>query len=152
MNCPYCASGEVKVVDKRNPDDKTIRRRRECIGCGKRFTTYERIEPVDLVVVKKDDRRERFDRNKLKRGLLKACEKRQISNEEIDRITDAVEADLRNGDEVEISSRKIGEIVMRLLKRTDMVAYIRFASVYREFKDVEGFREEIKRLDKRGSG
>jgi transcriptional repressor NrdR len=151
MRCPYCSSEDLKVIDKRTSDEKAIRRRRECLKCGKRFTTYERIESVELIVVKKDGQRERFDRDKLKRGIIRSCEKRPITNETIDRMMDEIEAELRGGDDVEIPSKKIGELVMRKLKRIDKVAYIRFASVYREFEDIESFQEELKKLSgKRG--
>ncbi len=146
MLCPYCASEELKVIDKRESDEKSVRRRRECLKCEKRFTTYERIESADLIVVKKEGRRERFDRNKLKGGILKACEKRPITNETIEKIVDEIETELRNEDQVEIPSKKIGGLVMKKLKRTDKVAYIRFASVYREFADLESFENELKKL------
>jgi transcriptional repressor NrdR len=148
MKCPYCSSLETKVVDKRDANEKTIRRRRECLKCGKRFTTYERIESFDLIIIKKNGNRERFDRQKLKIGILKACEKRPISNETIERIVDEIETDLRNKDDVEIPSRVVGELVMKKLKRLDKVAYIRFASVYREFADLESFERELKRLNR----
>lgn len=146
MLCPYCMQSELKVIDKREADEKSIRRRRECLKCGKRFTTYERIESADLIVVKKDGRRERFEREKLKRGILKACEKRPVTNEMIERVMDEIETDLRNEDRVEIPSKKIGQLVMRKLKKTDKIAYIRFASVYREFQDVDSFAKEVKSL------
>jgi len=149
MKCPYCANSELKVIDKRDSDDKSIWRRRECLKCKKRFTTYERIELADIIVIKKDGRRERFDRNKVKTGILKACEKRPITNEMIEKIVDEVEAELRSGKSVEVSSKKIGELVMKKLKRIDKVAYIRFASVYREFADIESFREELKKLERK---
>ncbi len=146
MQCPYCGHHELKVIDKRESDEKSIRRRRECLKCGKRFTTYERIESADLIVVKKDGRRERFDRNKLKSGILKACEKRPITNETIEKMVDEIETELRNEDTIEIPSKRIGELVMRKLRRIDKVAYIRFASVYREFADLESFENELKKL------
>lgn len=146
MLCPYCASEELKVIDKRESDEKSVRRRRECIECGKRFTTYERVESADLIVVKKDGGRERFDRNKLKGGILKACEKRPITNEMIEKAVDEIETELRNEDQVEIPSKRIGQLVMKKLKRIDKVAYIRFASVYREFADIESFENELKKL------
>ncbi len=139
-------NSELKVIDKRESDEKSIRRRRECLKCGKRFTTYERIESADLVVVKKDGRRERFDRNKLKSGILKACEKRPVTNETMEKIIDEIESDLRNQDDVEIPSKRIGQLVMRKLKKLDKIAYIRFASVYRDFQDVESFEKEVKIL------
>jgi transcriptional repressor NrdR len=146
MRCPYCSSEDLKVIDKRASDEKAIRRRRECLKCGKRFTTYERIESVELIVVKKGGQRERFDRDKLKRGILRSCEKRPITNEMIDSMLDEIETELRGGDDIEIPSKRIGELVMRKLKRMDKVAYIRFASVYREFEDIESFQEELKKL------
>ena len=149
MRCPYCGHEELKVIDKRESDEKSIRRRRECLKCGKRFTTYERIESADLIVVKKDGRRERFDRNKLKTGILKACEKRPITNETIEKMVDEIESELRNEDSVEVPSKKIGELVMKKLRRIDKVAYIRFASVYREFADLESFENELKKLTRK---
>lgn len=149
MKCPYCSSEELKVIDKRNHEDKSIKRRRECIKCAKRFTTHERIESVDLIVMKKDGRRERFDRDKMRKGIVRSFEKRPITNEQMDRMVDEIEAELRSGEDVEISSRKIGELVMRKLKKIDKVAYIRFASVYREFEDIESFHEELKKLSGR---
>jgi transcriptional repressor NrdR len=146
MRCPYCSSDELKVLDKRTSDEKSIWRRRECLKCGKRFTTYERVESVDLIVVKKDGRRERFDRNKLKSGILKSCEKRPITNEMIEKTVDEIEGELRGEDSIEIPSRRIGELVMKKLKKLDKVAYIRFASVYREFEDIESFQNELKKL------
>ncbi len=146
MKCPYCSSEELKVVDKRDSEEKSVWRRRECLKCGKRFTTYERIESVELVVIKKDGQRTRFDRSKVKNGILKACEKRPVTNEMIEKMVDEIEAELRGEDGIEIPSKKIGELVMRKLKRTDKVAYIRFASVYREFEDIESFQEELKKL------
>lgn len=147
MRCPYCGSEDLKVLDKRTSDEKSIWRRRECLKCGKRFTTYERVGSVDLIVIKKDGkRRERFDRSKLKSGILKACEKRPVTNEAIEKIVDEIEAELRGEDSIEIPSRKIGELVMKKLKKLDKVAYIRFASVYREFEDIESFQNELKKL------
>ena len=146
MQCPYCNHGEIKVIDKRESDEKSIRRRRECLKCEKRFTTYERIESADILIVKKDGGRERFDRDKLRIGVLKACEKRPIPNEKIDRIVDEIESDLRTENDIEIPSSKVGQLVMKKLKRLDKVAYIRFASVYRDFQDVESFEKEVKSL------
>ena len=136
----------MKVVDKRESDEKAIRRRRECLKCEKRFTTYERIESVDLIVVKKDGKRERFDRDKVRKGIVRSFEKRPMTSEQIDKMVEEIETELRTGDEIEIPSKKIGELVMRKLKKVDKVAYIRFASVYREFEDIESFREELKKL------
>jgi len=143
MLCPYCNNAETKVTDKRDSEGVT-RRRRECLKCGKRFTTYERVE-FDLVVIKKDGRREAFSRNKLKTGIEKAFEKLNVSADKIDRIISDIEAKLhKTAKGKEISSEKIGEIVMMKLKKENKVAYIRFASVYREFKDIEDFKREIK--------
>jgi len=149
MKCPYCSSEGLKVVDKREADDNTTRRRRECLSCEKRFTTYERIESVELIVVKKDGRRERFSRDKMKAGILKACEKRPVSAEKIDKVVNEIEAELRSYDSVEIPSSKMGELVMKKLKALDKIAYIRFASVYREFGDLESFEKELKKLEKK---
>lgn len=134
-------------MDKRETDDLDVtRRRRECLKCQKRFTTYERVEGIDLVIVKKDGRREAFDKEKLKRGLLRACEKRSISIEQIDKIIDKVESELRNQDTKEINSSIVGDRVTKELKKLDQVAYIRFASVYRSFADVTDFQKELKEL------
>lgn len=142
MLCPYCGYEETKVTDKRDVEKET-RRRRECLKCKKRFTTYERIEPLEIFVIKKDGRRELFSREKLKTGMLKACEKRAIEIEKIDKIVSEIEEKLKqHGKEVE--SRVIGELVMKALKKIDKVAYIRFASVYRDFKDVNDFRNAVK--------
>lgn len=150
MKCPYCHNPETSVLDSRDSEDlATIRRRRECLRCQKRFTTYERIENIDLVVIKKDGRRESFDRNKLLGGVLKACEKRPIGRELIESIVDKIELELRNLDSTEIPSQKIGELVMRKLRSLDKVAYIRFASVYRQFADIESFEKELKSLLKK---
>lgn len=148
MKCPYCHHEETKVLDKRETDESlATRRRRECLSCEKRFTTYERIE-TDLIVIKKDNRREKFSREKLKSGIIKAIEKRPISLEQVDQIIDNIEATLRSKNSSEISSTLIGELVMRRLKTLDKVAYIRFASVYKEFEDPSSFLEEIKILTK----
>lgn len=141
--CPYCSFDDTKVVDKRDHED-SARRRRECLKCSKRFTTYERAE-MNLIVVKKDGRRERYDRQKLLSGILKACEKRPISQDTIERIVDDIEAELRAYGR-EVSSRDLGELVMNKLKGIDKVAYIRFASVYREFSDIGEFEKELKML------
>ena len=145
MECPFCRSASSKVVDKRDSDTAT-RRRRECLECAKRYTTYERIEDIPLTIIKKDGTRRPFDHNKLRAGLLKACEKREVSLEKIDDIVQAIGTKLRNMKDVEIPSKKVGEEVMRHLKKTDKVAYIRFASVYREFTDIEDFKDMIKKL------
>ncbi len=147
MKCPYCSSQESKVVDKRiTPDQKSFRRRRECLSCGKRFTTYERVENADLIIVKKEGKRESFDRQKLKSGIIKACEKTPVPVEDIDRVVDEIEMELRKKDSVEVPSKSVGHLVMRKLKRLDKVAYIRFASVYREFADLEDFESELKKV------
>ena len=147
MKCQYCNNLETGVLDSRDSEDlTTIRRRRECLKCQKRFTTYERVEMIDLVVIKKDGRREPFGRNKVLSGIIKACEKRLIPIDVIERIVDDIERDLRNRDSVEIESKLIGSLVMRKLKSIDKVAYIRFASVYRSFEDVEEFEKEAQLL------
>lgn len=145
MRCPFCDSKETKVVDKRDLDEIT-RRRRECLKCKKRFTTYEKTDSPHLIILKKDQRREGFDKNKLKTGLLKACEKRPVPVEKIEQVTDRIEAELLQLKRKEISSGLIGEKVMKELKKLDKVAYIRFASVYRDFKDIDDFKKEIKQL------
>ena len=145
MKCPYCAE-ESKVIESRHTEDDSIRRRRECTVCGKRFNTFERLEVPPLIVIKKDGRRETFDRNKVLGGVLKACEKRSVSLVEMERLVDAVERDLRSSLEREIPSVDIGERVMERLRSVDGVAYVRFASVYREFKDVNEFREQLEQL------
>ena len=147
MRCPFCSGGETRVTDKRETGDSSItRRRRECLKCRKRFTTYERIELINLRVIKKDGTREQFSREKIKNGIIKACEKRPISIDRIERVVDSVEADIRGRKEVKTST--IGSIVMKKLKRLDKVAYIRFASVYRSFTDVDSFKEELKNLSR----
>ncbi len=147
MKCPYCGFVESKVIDSRPTDEnERIRRRRECIQCGKRFTTYEAIEDVPIIVVKKDCSREAFDRGKLTRGLLRACEKRPVSAEQIDQIVDRIEAQLQNSLEREIPSATIGELAMNELRKVDEVAYVRFASVYRQFRDINTFMDELTKL------
>lgn len=147
MNCPYCGYAESKVVDSRPTDENTrIRRRRECLECGKRFTTYEIIETMPIIVIKKDKSREVFDRNKLLRGLIKACEKRPVSVERLDKVINEIESTLQNSLDREVTSLKIGEMVMEKLKEIDEVAYVRFASVYRQFSDVDSFMDELKSL------
>jgi transcriptional repressor NrdR len=149
MKCPYCADNENQVLDSRDSEDlSSVRRRRECLKCSKRFTTYERIETIDLFVIKKDGRREQFNRSKLLTGLQKACEKRPISMDTIEETANEIEQDLRRRETTEIPSKLIGELVMRRLKVLDKVAYIRFASVYRAFGDVESFEKEVKNLMK----
>ena len=147
MKCPYCAYEENQVLDSRDSEDlSSVRRRRECLKCGKRFTTYERVEMVDLFIIKKDGRREQFERNKLLVGIQRACEKRPISIDTIEDTVDEIEQNLRKRKTTEIPSKVIGEIVTRRLKAIDKVAYIRFASVYRAFEDVESFEKEVQNL------
>ena len=150
MKCPYCNYEETQVIDTRETENlEATRRRRECMKCNKRFTTYERVEEADIIVVKKDGRRERFQRQKLMNGILEACEKRSIPLEKIEKLCDEAESDLRKRDSVEVDSKVIGEIVMKKLKSLDKVAYIRFASVYREFEDLDRFTEELEKLQKK---
>ncbi len=147
MKCPYCKHEEDKVVDSRScGDGYGVRRRRECLKCGHRFTTYERIEETPLMVVKKDDRREAFNPQKLLNGIRIACEKRPISIETLKKLVDKIEMDLEKKFETEVNSREIGKLVMKKLHNLDEVAYVRFASVYRQFKDVDQFMDEVKRL------
>jgi transcriptional repressor NrdR len=147
MKCPYCGYSESKVVDSRPTEEETaIRRRRECEKCAKRFTTYEKIEEVPLVIVKKDGSREVYQRSKLINGFLKACEKRPVSLRQIEEVVDEIEKELYNSMDKEIDSKKIGELVMKRLKQLDDVAYVRFASVYRQFKDLNTFVEELNKL------
>ncbi|MHB8508248.1 MAG: transcriptional regulator NrdR [Candidatus Dormibacteria bacterium] len=147
MKCPYCGFHDLKVVDSRDSDTgESIRRRRECIGCHKRFTTYERVENIPFYVIKKDGRREDFDRQKLFSGLMTACEKRDISPTTIDATIDEIESELRSTGKVEIPTRDIGELVMEKLRRLDDVAYVRFASVYRSFRDLSEVKKEIDAL------
>ncbi|MEE8283155.1 MAG: transcriptional regulator NrdR [candidate division NC10 bacterium] len=147
MKCPFCGQVEEKVVDSREArDGAAVRRRRECLNCGRRFTTYERIEEIQFMVVKKDGRREPFDRNKILSGLVKATQKRPVGVAELDKITDEVETRLTEKPDREISSIEIGELIIQRLYELDEVAYVRFASVYRQFKDVSEFVEEVKGL------
>lgn len=147
MKCPYCNNPDTRVVDSRPADDgSSIRRRRSCDVCGKRFTTYEKVETIPLIIIKKDNNREQYDREKIEAGVLRACYKRPVSAGEIKKTIDAVETEIFNREEKEISSNVIGEIVMEHLKDLDAVAYVRFASVYREFKDVNTFMAEIKKI------
>ena len=147
MKCPFCGYEESKVIDSRPTDEgEKIRRRRECIACQKRFTTYEIIESVPIVVVKKDKSRQAFARVKLFNGMLRACEKRPVSIEQIDRIVTEIEAELQNSLDREVTSVHIGELVMDKLKGLDEVAYVRFASVYRQFKDISTFMDELNKL------
>lgn len=147
MKCPYCGYEDSKVVDSRPTDEgERIRRRRECTHCHKRFTTYEVIETVPIIVVKKDNSREPFNRNKLFNGLLRACEKRPVSVDTLERAVSEIEAQIQNSLAKEVSSRKIGELAMDKLKAIDEVAYVRFASVYRQFKDINTFIDEVSKL------
>jgi transcriptional repressor NrdR len=147
LKCPFCEFDETKVIDTRPTDEgRTIRRRRECINCGKRFTTYEKIENIQMVVVKKDKTRELFDRGKILNGIIRACEKRPIALKDIESITDNIEKKLQNAMDNEITTDQIGEIVMDELKNLDDVAYVRFASVYRQFKDINTFMDELKKI------
>ncbi len=147
MKCPYCAYEESKVIDSRPADDgERIRRRRECLNCGKRFTTHEVVETIPLIVVKRDKSREAFDRNKLLKGLVRACEKRPVSLEEMEKIAGDIEASLQNSLDREVTSKMIGEMAMDALRKTDEVSYVRFASVYRQFKDINTFMEELNKL------
>ncbi len=147
MKCPFCGYLESRVVDSRPADEgERIRRRRECLSCLKRFTTYEMVETLPIIVVKKDKSREPFERNKLLNGLLRACEKRPVSLDALEHIVDEIESELLNSLEREVTSLKIGELTMEKLKMVDEIAYVRFASVYRQFADVNSFMEEITRL------
>ena len=147
MRCPYCAYPESKVIDSRPTDEgSSIRRRRECLSCGKRFTTYETVESVPLVVVKKDGSRQSFDRQKILNGLVKACEKRPVSLEVLEKTVAEIEQRLLNSMDREIPSDRVGELVMDALKEIDQVAYVRFASVYRQFKDIDSFMAELNKL------
>ena len=147
MKCPFCGYTESKVIDSRPTDEnERIRRRRECIQCSKRFTTYETIEDVPVIVIKKDRSREVFDRNKLTAGILRACEKRPVSLEQVDQIVDSIESTLQSSLDREVTSQSIGELTMEKLKSVDEVAYVRFASVYRSFKDINTFMEELTKL------
>jgi transcriptional repressor NrdR len=154
MKCPYCGFGQDRVVDSRESKEAdSIRRRRECERCNRRFTTYERIDEIPYMVVKKDGRRERFDRQKVLSGLLRACEKRPVSSSQLEQIVDATESYLVDAPERERTTSELGELIMKHLKGLDTVAYIRFASVYRDFKDVREFKEELEGLleGRRGS-
>jgi transcriptional repressor NrdR len=149
MKCPFCRHPKTRVVDKRNLEElDTIRRRRECLSCGRRFSTYERIELTRVSVIKKDGRRESFARDKLLAGLLKACEKRPIPREEVEKLVSTIEAELYNYGSREVPAQVIGELVMDRLRALDKVAYIRFASVYREFTDLKSFETELRTLKK----
>ncbi len=147
MKCPYCSYYETKVIDSRPTEEgQTIRRRRECINCNKRFTTYEKIEEIPLILIKKDGTRQSYNRNKLVNGIIRACEKRPVSVKDIESIADEIERELYNSLEREITTKFIGEKVMNRLKNIDEVAYVRFASVYRQFKDINTFMDELEKL------
>ena len=146
MKCPYCTNSETKVIDKRDTETGAIKRRRECLKCEKRFTTFEKVEDITLIIIKKDGKREQFDKQKLERGLIKACEKRPVPYDKIRDVVEKIEAELRKKKNVEIPSTVIGNAVMRRLKSLDKVAYIRFASVYREFEDIDSFEKELHNL------
>lgn len=147
MKCPFCNKENTKVIDSRPAEDNnSIRRRRQCDECGKRFTTYEKVETIPLIVIKKDNKREPYDREKIEAGIVRSCHKRPASMNEINELVDEIENNIFNMEEKEVSSSRIGEIVMDRLKEFDSVAYVRFASVYREFKDVGTFMEELKKI------
>ena len=147
MKCPFCGEADSKVIDSRPAEDGgSIRRRRQCNACKKRFTTYEKVETIPLIVIKKDDNREPYDRQKIASGIIRSCHKRPISADQINKLVDEIETEIFNREEREISAENIGEIVMNRLKNFDPVAYVRFASVYREFKDVNTFMDEIKKI------
>ncbi|HIW83428.1 MAG TPA: transcriptional regulator NrdR [Candidatus Dorea gallistercoris] len=147
MKCPYCSNPDTRVIDSRPAEDgNSIRRRRSCDVCGKRFTTYEKIETIPLIIIKKDNNREQYNRGKIEKGILRACYKRPVSAEDIQRTIDGIETRIFSLEEKEIPSSAIGEIVMDALKDLDEVAYVRFASVYREFKDVNTFMDELKKF------
>lgn len=149
MKCPFCNQENTRVIDTRPvPDNNSIRRRRQCDECGKRFTTYEKIETIPLTVIKKDQSREQYDRMKIQDGIMRACYKRPISVKTIENLMDEIETEIFNKEEKEVPSTLIGEIVMDKLKELDAVAYVRFASVYREFKDIDTFMDELKKMMK----
>lgn len=150
MKCPYCNEDDTKVIDSRPADDNSsIRRRRQCETCGKRFTTYEKLETMPLMVIKKDNSRETYDRSKIEQGVIHSCHKRPVSTQQIDCMIDEIENKVFNMEEKEVETTAIGELVMEKLKQLDEVAYVRFASVYREFKDVSTFMEELGKLLKK---
>ena len=147
MKCPYCAYQESKVVDSRHSEDGlSIRRRRECLACQKRFTTYETVESLPMVVVKRDESRQSFDRNKILNGMLRACEKRPVKLADLESAVDEIEQTIQNSLDREVSTERIGELVMERLKPLDEVAYVRFASVYRQFKDINTFLQELTKI------
>ena len=150
MKCPFCNAADTKVIDSRPADgNSSIRRRRQCETCGKRFTTYEKLETMPLMVIKKDNSRETYDRAKIEAGIIHSCHKRPVSTQQINSMIDSIETEIFNREEREIETSAIGELVMKKLKDLDEVAYVRFASVYREFKDVNTFMEEISKLLKK---
>ena len=147
MKCPFCGHNEDKVIDSRSSEEgRSIRRRRECLNCQRRFTTYENIEEATLIVIKKDGRREQFNRDKLKNGIIRSCEKTTVSVEDIEKIVTEIERELRGADSVEVESKKIGQMVAGKLKKLDKIAYIRFSSVFKRFVDIEDFEKEVKKL------
>ena len=147
MKCPHCGSQDSKVVDSRHSEDGlSIRRRRECLSCQKRFTTYETVESLPIIVVKRDNSRQTFDRNKIMNGMLRACEKRPVSTQDLERVVSEIESPVQNSLEREITTEYIGEQVMERLKPLDEVAYVRFASVYRQFKDIHSFMQELNKI------
>jgi transcriptional repressor NrdR len=155
VQCPYCDFEDTRVIDSRLSETKdAIRRRRECLsaGCGKRFTTYERREPLKLMVIKRDGSREAFDREKLLTGIAKACAKQKVTDEDVEVIVDEIEAELRERRRHEVTSRRLGDMALIRLRRLDMIAYLRFASVYRQYTDVDQFRSELVRLSASGAG
>ena len=147
MKCPYCGDQESKVVDSRHSEDgQSIRRRRECLSCQKRFTTYETVESLPMVVIKRDNSRQSFDRNKILNGMLRACEKRPVAMADLELAADEIEQSIQNSLDREVSTARIGELVMERLKPLDEVAYVRFASVYRQFKDINSFMRELNKI------
>ena len=147
MKCPFCSKDNTRVIDSRPADENTsIRRRRVCDSCGKRFTTYEKVETIPLIIIKKDNNRETYNRSKIETGVLKACHKRPVSAQQISRLIDEIETEIFNMEQKEIHAEVIGELLMKKLKNLDAVAYVRFASVYREFKDVETFMDELNKV------
>ena len=146
MKCPTCGYPDSKVIDSRPTEEGSIRRRRECLNCGKRFTTYEKIESVPIVVIKKDGSRQTYDREKLQRGIMNSCASRPVSMDTVDGILDKIESTVHNSLEREVSSQKIGQMVMDELRQVDEVAYVRFASVYKQFKDIDTFKAELEKM------
>jgi len=150
MKCPYCSSDSNKVIDKRETGEgSSTRRRRECLKCKKRFTTYERIETSNILVIKRNGNREQFDRQKLEKGILKSCEKRPITYEKLKKVVDSIESEIKSKGVSEVKSTTIGNIIMKKLRKLDKVAYIRFASVYRDFTDLDSFKQELEKLLKK---